>query len=66
MDVKIKKQIDKMSYEQMLRKWRHTPCFDKNSMFTGEVGDYFSKSMAEKECKLKPDEKSKISKRIGW
>jgi len=65
MDAKIKKQIDKMSYEQMLRTWRFAPCSNKNSMFIGEVGDYFSKSMAEKECKLKPGEKSKISKRIG-
>ena len=34
--------------------------------FIGEVGDYFSKSIAEKECKLKPGEKTKISKKIGW
>jgi hypothetical protein len=64
MDENLKKQIDSMSYEQMLRKWRHAAAGDPT--FIGETGDYFSKVMAKKECDLKPGEKTKISKKIGW
>ena len=66
MDAELKKQIDSMDYEQMLRLWRYTPTSNPNSMFQDEVGEYYQKVMFEKERMLDPGEKVAISKRIGW
>ena len=58
---KIKKEIDAMSYESMLRLWR----FAKSGtpMLQDEAGDYFAKVMNEK---AKTVDAVKASKNIGW
>lgn len=63
-DAKIKAQIDGMSYEQMLRRWRFAPSGD--TIFQGDVGDYFAEVMKAKKNKLPHDEQVRISKNIGW
>ena len=42
----LKKEIDEMSIESMLRQWRHAPA--GAAMFQGESGKYFSDVMAKK------------------
>jgi hypothetical protein len=59
----IKKQIDEMSYEEMLRLWRFAAAGDP--MFQGDVGQYYSKVMFEKRDK-DPAAAVAASKRIGW
>jgi hypothetical protein len=54
------KEIDNMSYMDLLRKWRFAQAGDP--MFRGFVGEYFRQQMEEK----KPDNHSSISKEIGW
>lgn len=61
----IKKQIDAMSYEAMLAKWRLSP--PDSPMFQGESADYFIKRM--KELREQPGGKERhvaASKAIGW
>jgi len=60
----IKKEIDEMSYAEMLSRWRFSKV--PEPIFQGEIGEYFSKIMFEKRQQLKPDEHAKISKEIGW
>ena len=48
--IDIKKEIDKMSYEQMLYRWTHADWGDP--MLAGEVGEYFKKIMAKKKKSL--------------
>jgi hypothetical protein len=64
MDDTIKKLIDDMPYEEMLRKWRFAPLSD--TMFVGETGAYFSKVMKDKKEKLGQSAHVAASKRIGW
>ena len=59
----IKRQIDSMSLEEMLSKWRFSP--PGAWMFTGEIGEYFSKRMfglrdADNEAWVR------ASKSVGW
>ena len=61
----MKEVIDKLTYEEMLFKWRFAP-LGEDELFQGEVGIYFSQVMREKESKLEEGEKSRISKKIGW
>lgn len=56
--------IDHMTYEELLRKNRFEPVGSK--WFSGEVGDYFVKTMNRKREALLPGEHSRISKKIGW
>lgn len=59
----VKAKIDAMSYEQLLRMWRHT--YAGNPMFEGESGEYFAKRMQEQ----KPEDVAevvRISKQVGW
>lgn len=56
-----KDYIDKLSYESLLSKWRHSPA--GNKWFQGETGDYWGKRM--NELKKKVDH-VKVSKDIGW
>ena len=59
---KLKKEIDGMSYELMLRKWWFTP--NDALIFQGESGDYFWRIMSEKKEKV---DYVRISKDIvGW
>lgn len=61
----IKKQIDGMSYESMLSKWRFAPAGDP--LFQGgPVFDYFEKSMKEKREKVGDAGCVMASKSIGW
>ncbi len=59
----LKKEIDAMSYESMLRKWRFDPDPIIIGLFQGESGDYFTKVMAEKR---KTVDHVKVSKKLGW
>jgi len=61
---KTKKNIDSMTYESMLRLWRHAP--PAHPYFIGGVGDYFSKVMGDKKEKLGQEGAVKASKNIGW
>ena len=56
-----KAQIDAMSYEDLLRRWRNAPAGDP--IFQGEAGAYYSVVMAEKR---KSADHVGASKRIGW
>lgn len=62
--VQTKKHIDDMSYHQMIRLNRFAPI--GHPYFTGEIGAYFTKVMAEKEVQLAPGQRLAISKDIGW
>lgn len=60
----IKAEIDSMTYEGMLRRWRFAQIGDP--MFQGEVGDYFGDLMWKRRDALGPDVHTRTSKRIGW
>ena len=60
----LKKQIDGMSYEQLLRHNRFAPSGDP--MFIGEVGAYYMKVMAAKRKIIGDAEHTMASKFIGW
>ena len=56
-----KTKIDAMSYEALLRRWRHAPTGDP--WFQGETGRYWSDRMAE--LRNKGADHVGASKRIG-
>lgn len=58
----IKKEIDSMSYENLLSLWRFAPAGDK--WFQGERGDYFSKRMAD--LRKHGADHVGASKFVGW
>lgn len=58
-DQKIKEQIDRMSQEELCRKWRFAAAGDPT--LQGEEGEYFAKRLKEKGG-FTPT----ISKKIGW
>lgn len=60
----MKQWIDNASYEQLLSKWRFAPAGDP--FFQGEMGDYYSKKMAEKREEVGHAEHVRASKNIGW
>lgn len=60
----LKKEIDNMTYEQMLSRWRFAPVGDL--MFTEESGKYFSEIMGKKKNQLSHQEQVRISKDLGW
>ncbi len=59
-----KQSIDDMSYGDMLFHWRFDPA--GTSLFSGKLGDYFTKSMAEKKAKLSSEAQVAVSKAVGW
>jgi len=60
-----KAEIDAMSYEQLLSKWRFAPA--GSPWFQGESGDYWGKRMNELRSLPGGDiEHTQASKRIGW
>ncbi len=61
---KIKDEIDNMSYDDMLRRWRFSPVGD--IMFAGEEGEYFEETFRERNKKLGDKGHCKASKRVGW
>jgi hypothetical protein len=60
----LKKKINGMSYEQLLRHNRFAPPGDP--MFVGEVGEYAMKVMLEKRKIIGDAEHTATSKLIGW
>jgi hypothetical protein len=56
--------IDNATYEQLLGKWRFASIGDP--YFQGEMGDYYSKKMAEKKAEVGQAEHVRASKHIGW
>lgn len=60
----LKKKIDAMSYEQLLRHNRFAPSGDP--MFVGEVGEYYMKVMAEQRKIIGDAGHTTTSKLIGW
>lgn len=57
----VKKEIDAMSYKDMLRLWRFAE--SGTPMLQDEAGDYFGEVMQEKK---KTVDAITISKKIGW
>ena len=64
MNAKIKREINDMSYEQMLDKWRNSRVGEP--LFQHGNDDYFLRVMKKKREKLTEDEFDQISKRVGW
>ena len=60
----MKAEIDKMSYQELLGKWRFAPV--GSPWFAGEIGDYYSKRMAAKRDEVGNDAHVSASKTIGW
>ncbi len=65
MDAKMKAWIDGATYEQLLRRWRFSPA-GGDPIFQGEIGQYYSKVMAQKRDEVGPAEHVRASKTIGW
>ena len=63
-DDEKKRWIDAASYTQLLSKWRNAPAGDP--FFMGEIGEYYSKIMAEKRDEGGNNAHVKASKAIGW
>jgi len=63
-NTEMKAWIDKASYEQLLSRWRFAPV--GSPFFTGEVGEYYTKKMAEKRSEVGDSEHVRTSKSIGW
>jgi hypothetical protein len=60
----LKKKINSMSYEQLLRHNRFASAGDP--MFVGEVGEYFIRVIAERRQIIGDAEHTATSKLIGW
>jgi len=60
----MRKWIDEADYESLLSRWRNAPVGDP--IFQGEMGDYYSKKMAEKRAEVGNDAHVRASKSIGW
>lgn len=63
-NLKTKAVIDAMSYKEMLKTYRFAKI--GNPWFCGDVGTYFMTTMIRKKLVLTPEERTKISKEIGW
>jgi len=60
----VKAEIDAMTYEQLLRRWRFATL--GNPMFQGERGSYFADRMSELRRKIGHDAAVQASKNVGW
>lgn len=60
----IKKEIDGMSYEEMLGNWRTHPV--GSPLFQDESGTYFAEAMKLKRDSTPHEERVAASKSIGW
>ena len=60
----IKEWIDNASYEELLRRWRFAPPGDP--FFAGEMGEYYSRKIAERRKQVGEEEHTRASKSIGW
>lgn len=63
-DDEMKEWIKNASYQEMLEKWRFAPTGDP--FFQGEIGKFYSTTMAAKRQEIGLDMASRISKRVGW
>jgi len=63
-EVLLMKHIDRMSYYDLLSRWRFAMAGDH--MLQGAVGDYFAKRIKEKRDQLSADEQVNTSKEVGW
>lgn len=61
MNERTKRWIDAATYQDLLTKWRFASVGDP--MFQGEIGEYYSKAMAEKR---KTADHIQASKNVGW
>ena len=59
-----KKQIDDMTYYDMMRRHRFLKVGDRQ--FQGERGNYFMRVMHKKRRQVGDERHSEISKEIGW
>lgn len=60
----LKEWIDDASYEELLRRWRFAPSGDP--FFEGEMGEYYSRKIAERRKEVGEEEHTRVSKKIGW
>jgi hypothetical protein len=60
----LKEWIDDASYEELLRRWRFAPSGDP--FFIGEMGEYYSRKIAERRKEVGEEEHTRVSKEIGW
>ena len=60
----IKKQIDSMSYTQLLERWRFTPI--GSALFQGANGDYYKQRMLQIKQDIGNAAHVAASKSIGW
>lgn len=60
----MKEWIDNASYQDLLKKWRNAPSGDL--FFADEVGQYYSKIMAQRRDEVGEEEHVRASKSIGW
>ena len=58
-----KQEIDDMTYEHLLRRWRNAPVGD--TIFQDEAGKYYSKVMGEKRIEVGNAAHVAASKAIG-
>lgn len=60
---KLKREIDAIPYEGLLRRWRFAPAGDE--MFQGESGIYWAQRVQEFRTK-NPEQAIRASKKAGW
>lgn len=60
----LKKEIDEMSYEELLRNWRFAPT--GSPYFSSEVWEHYAKVMEKQRKKIGPAAHIAASKAIGW
>lgn len=60
----LKAEIDKMTYYELLSKWRHAPLGDP--LLQGESGDYFAARIKEVRANISDADKVAASKSVGW
>lgn len=61
---KVRKEIEDMSYVEMLRLWRNAP--SGHHMFAGETGVFFTAEMNRKRTRVGHEAHVAASKKIGW
>ena len=54
--------IDGASYEELLRRWRHSA--DGDPIFQGEIGRHYSKVLTQRRAEM--SDPVATSKKIGW
>lgn len=60
----LKKKIEDMSYEELLRRWRFY--LPGDPMFKGEVGEFFAITLVKRREQVGAAQHTTVSKMIGW